>query len=77
MAPPTVRITALLPAELAAFLTEYQTARGLPSLGAALAEAVAALREQALNEAYRELGEAQRAGLELYPDDNFDGLDSR
>ena len=69
-----VRISATLPAELATFLDQYQTEHDLGSRSAALAEAVRALREQALSKAYRELGEAQRAGLEQYPPDNTDGL---
>ena len=70
-----VRISATLPRELAAFLDEYQAAHALGSRSAALAEAVNALRDQTLHAAYFELGEAQRAGLEQYPDDNTDGLD--
>lgn len=72
--PTPVRIYATLPSDLAAFLTEYQTAHALPSLSAALAEAVTALRANELAEAYRELGEAQRAGSEKYPANNLDGL---
>ena len=70
-----VRISATLPPELANFLDEYQAVHALESRSAALAEAVMALREQSLQEAYRELGDAQRAGLETYPPDNTDGLD--
>ena len=43
--------------------------------GAALAEAVRALRERELYAAYAELGEAQATGREQYPDDNADGLE--
>jgi hypothetical protein len=70
-----VQIEASLSADLAVFLSEYQAAHGLPSLSAALAAAVKALREQPLLVAYRELGEAQRAGLATYPPDLMDGLD--
>lgn len=70
-----VRISATLPAELATFLDNYQASRALDSRSAALADAVRALRDQVLNEAYRELGDAQRAGLEQYPADNTDGLE--
>ena len=70
-----VRISATLPPELASFLDEYQAAHALDSRSAVLARAVAVLREQELYEAYRELGDAQRAGLETYPPDNTDGLD--
>ncbi|WP_407540853.1 hypothetical protein Q0M94_05565 [Deinococcus radiomollis] len=71
-----VRISATLPPELASYLDEYQAAHALESRSAALAKAVVALREQELHGAYRELGDAQRAGLETYPPDNTDGLDS-
>jgi hypothetical protein len=70
-----VRISATLSAELANFLDEYQTAYALESRSAALARAVTALRDQELHIAYQELGDAQRAGLEIYPPDNTDGLD--
>ncbi|WP_420594785.1 CopG family ribbon-helix-helix protein [Deinococcus sp.] len=69
-----VRISATLPAELAAFLDDYQRQHASNSRSAALAEAARVLREQVLYEAYRELGDAQRAGLEAYPPDNTDGL---
>lgn len=69
------RISATLPADLSAYLDEYQRQHGLESRSAALAAAVRALRDQELEAAYRELGEAQRLGLETYPPDNTDGLE--
>lgn len=69
------RISATLPPDLTAFLDEYQQAHKLESRSAALAEAIRALRQRELEAAYRELGEAQRLGLELYPPDNTDGLE--
>ncbi|WP_293910958.1 hypothetical protein [Deinococcus sp.] len=71
-----MRISATLSQELATFLDEYQAAHALGSRSAALAAAVNALRDQTLHAAYAELGAAQRAGLEQYPDDNADGLDA-
>lgn len=70
------RISATLPAELAQYLETYQQTHGLETRSAALAAAVRALRDQELEAAYRELGEAQRLGLEVYPPDNLDGLDA-
>ena len=70
-----VRISATLPAELAKYLDDYQASHALESRSAALAKAIVTLREQELYEAYRELGDAQRAGLGTYPPDNSDGLD--
>lgn len=67
-------ITATLPADLVAFLDEYRAAHASCSLSEALADAVRALRDRDLQDAYRELGEAQRLGLETYPPDNLDGL---
>ncbi|GGI88041.1 MULTISPECIES: ribbon-helix-helix domain-containing protein [Deinococcus] len=69
------RISATLPEELRAFLTSYQERHQLESRSAALAEAIRALRERELEQAYRELGAAQAAGLETYPPDNLDGLE--
>ena len=69
------RISATLPEELGTFLTHYQERHQLASRSAALAEAIRALRERELEQAYRELGAAQAAGLETYPADNFDGLE--
>lgn len=70
----SVRISATLPPELASFLDEYQRLHALESRSAALAEAVRSLREQSLHAAYRELGDAQRSGEEVYPPSNADGL---
>lgn len=67
---PAMRIWATLPAEQVAFLLAYQREHGLASFSAAVKAAVEAMQSQA----YRELGEAQRAGLEIYPPDNADGL---
>ena len=69
------RISATLPPDLAAFLDQYQETHHLSSRSAVLAEAVRALRDQTLQDAYRELGEAQRSGQEAYPADNLDGLE--
>lgn len=69
------RISATLPEELGAYLSSYQERHQLESRSAALAEAIRALRERELEQAYRELGEAQAAGLEMYPADNLDGLE--
>ena len=70
------RISATLSSDLTAYLDKYQQEHGLDSRSAALAAAVRALRDRELEEAYRELGEAQRRGLESYPPDNTDGLES-
>lgn len=72
----TTRISATLPSDLAAFLERYQETHKLGSRSAALAEAVRALRDQTLQDAYRELGEAQQSGRETYPADNLDGLEN-
>lgn len=69
------RISATVPPELADFLDEYQRSRGLDSRSAALADAIRALQERELLDAYAELGKAQQAGAEVYPPDNSDGLD--
>lgn len=69
------RISATLPPDLTLYLEQYQRAHGLESRSAALAAAVRALRDRELEAAYRELGEAQRQGLETYPPDNMDGLE--
>ena len=69
------RISATLPPELTAYLDQYQRQNGLSTRSAALAAAVRALRERELEAAYRELGEAQTAGLEAYPPSNTDGLE--
>lgn len=70
------RISATLPPDLATFLDKYQETHKLGSRSAALADAIRALRDQTLQDAYRELGEAQQSGRETYPADNFDGLEN-
>ena len=70
------RISATLPSDLAAFLNKYQETHNLGSRSAALADAVRALRDRTLQDAYRELGEAQQSGRETYPADNLDGLEN-
>ena len=69
-----VRIHATLPPELVAYLDVYQRKQGLKSRSAALAAAVRVLQEHELEEAYQELGKAQRLGLESYPPANTDSL---
>ena len=69
------RISATLPQDLGAFLTRYQQRHQLASRSAALAEAIRALQAHELEQAYRELGEAQASRLETYPAENFDGLE--
>ncbi|MFC6616547.1 ribbon-helix-helix domain-containing protein [Deinococcus radiophilus] len=69
------RISATLPPELSHFLDDYQKRHGLDTRSAALAEAVRALQTSELEAAYRDLGNAQAEGLELYPANNMDGLE--
>lgn len=69
----SVRLSATIPQDLVQFLDMYQQEQGLSSRSAALSLAIEALREKALEEAYKELGRAQAS--ETYPEDNLDGLE--
>jgi metal-responsive CopG/Arc/MetJ family transcriptional regulator len=71
-----VRISATIPAHLAAYLEQYQRTHKLQTRSQALTEAVLALRELELRLGYEELGRAQRNGEVTYPSfDATDGLD--
>ena len=71
-----VRISATVPAELAAYLEHYQQAHGLETRSQALAQAIAALQQLEMLRGYEEIGLAERHGELLHDDlENVDGLE--
>lgn len=71
-----IRLEFTLSAELVAELDAYGVTHALTSRDEAVAAAIRALRDKELDAAYKELGDAQRKGLETYLPDNMDGLPS-
>lgn len=71
----TLKINATIPQNLLQYLDTYQETHQLRSRSAALSRAIMALRELELQRGYEELGKAQLETPNMYPAENFDGID--